>query len=107
MTTAGNGYISKPRIIIAPSPSEPKGKVARWDVTNKELELIDIVGTFSDDDTLIGAESQSETVIDTFSSIENENASNSENAWFETEGDNLLDWTEGNPFGEVGNSGVF
>ena len=107
LTTAGNGYVSKPRIIIAPSPSEPKGKVARWDVTNKELELIDIVGTFSDDDTLIGAESQSETVIDTFSSIENENASNSENAWFETEGDNLLDWTEGNPFGEVGNSGVF
>ena len=76
-------------------------------MTNKELELIDIVGTFSDDDTLIGAESQSETVIDTFSSIENENASNSENAWFETEGDSLLDWTEGNPFGEVGNSGVF
>ena len=107
LTTAGNGYVSKPRIIIAPSPSEPKGKVARWDVTNKELELIDIVGTFSDDDTLIGAESQSETVIDTFSSIENENASNSENAWFETEGDSLLDWTEGNPFGEVGNSGVF
>ena len=107
LTTAGNGYVSKPRIIIAPSPSEPKGKVARWDVTNKELELIDIVGTFSDDDTLIGIESQSETVIDTFSSIENENASNSENAWFETEGDNLLDWTEGNPFGEVGNSGVF
>ena len=56
---------------------------------------------------MIGAESQSETVIDTFSSIENENASNSENAWFETEGDSLLDWTEGNPFGEVGNSGVF
>ena len=107
LTTAGNGYISKPRIIIAPSPSEPKGKVARWDVTNKELELIDIVGTFSDDDTLIGAESQSETVIDSFSSIENENASNSENDWFETEGDNLIDWSEGNPFGEFGNSGVF
>ena len=107
LTTAGAGYVTAPRVIIAPSPSEPKGKVARWDVTNKELELIDIVGKFSDDDTLVGSESQAETVIDSFSSIEIENASSSENAWFETQGDSLLDWTEGNPFGEVGNSGVF
>ena len=107
LTTAGAGYVTAPRVIIAPSPSEPKGKVARWDVTNKELELIDIVGKFSDDDTLVGSESQAETVIDSFSSIEIENASSSENAFFETQGDSILDWTEGNPFGEVGNSGVF
>ena len=107
LTTAGAGYVTAPRVVIAPSPNEAKGKVARWDVTNKELELIDIVGKFSDDDTLVGAESQAETVIDSFSSIEIENASSSENAFFETEGDSLLDWSEGNPFGEVGNSGVF
>ena len=71
---AGVGYSTAPRIIIAPSPSEPKGKVARYDVTNKELELIDIVGKFSDDDTLIGETSENETVIDAFSSIEIENA---------------------------------
>jgi len=107
LTTAGEGYVSTPRVIIAPSPSEPKGKVARWDVTNKELELIDIVGKFSDDDTLVGSESQAETVIDSFSSIEIENATSSENLFFETQGDSIIDWTEGNPFGEVGNSGVF
>ncbi len=107
LTTAGAGYVATPRVIIAPSPSEPKGKVARWDVTNKELELIDIVGKFSDDDTLVGSESQAETVIDSFSSIEIENATSSENLFFETQGDSIIDWTEGNPFGEVGNSGVF
>ncbi len=107
LTTAGAGYVATPRVIIAPSPSEPKGKVARWDVTNKELELIDIVGKFSDDDTLVGSESQAETVIDSFSSIEIENSSSSENLFFETQGDSIIDWTEGNPFGEVGNSGVF
>ena len=105
---AGVGYSTAPRIIIAPSPSEPKGKVARYDITNKELELIDIVGKFSDDDTLIGETSEAETVIDSFSSIEIENAlTASENKYFEDQGDNLLDWTESNPFGEFGNKGVF
>jgi hypothetical protein len=104
---AGSGYSSAPRIIIAPSPSEPKGKVARYDVTNKELELIDIVGKFSDDDTLIGDESWAETVIDSFSSIEIENAVMAENKYFEDQGDNILDWTESNPFGEYGDQGVF
>ena len=100
----GGGYTTPPRITIAPSPSEPKGKVARYDVTNKELELIDIVGSFSDDDTLIGETSGAETVIDSFSSIEIENAlTASENKYFEDQGDNVLDWTESNPFGEFGN----
>ena len=76
LTNTGGGYTTAPRIIIAPSPSEPKGKVARYDVTNKELELIDIVGKFSDDDTLIGETSGAETVIDSFSSIEIEKCLN-------------------------------
>lgn len=101
--TAGVGYTTAPRIIIEPSPSEPKGKVARYDVTNKELELIDIVGNFSDADTLIGETTGAETVIDSFSSIEIENSSVSENTYFETQADGIVDWTESNPFGEFGN----
>ena len=100
---AGVGYSTAPRIIITPSPSEPKGKVARYDVTNKELELIDIVGKFAEDDTLIGETSEAETVIDSFSSIEIENSTASENTYFETQADGIIDWTEGNPFGEFGN----
>ena len=66
--------------------------------------MIDIVGSFSDDDTLIGETSGAETVIDSFSSIEIENAlTASENEYFEDQGDNILDWTESNPFGEFGN----
>ena len=71
------------------------------------MELIDIVGKFSDDDTLIGEESEAETVIDSFSSIEIENAVMAENKYFEDQGDNILDWTESNPFGEYGDQGVF
>lgn len=103
LQNTGAGYITAPRITITPSPSEPTGKVARYDVTNKELELIDIVGNFSDDDTLIGETSGAETVIDSFSSIEIENSDISENTYFETQADGIVDWTEGNPFGEFGN----
>ena len=103
LQNTGAGYTTAPRITIAPSPSEPTGKVARYDVTNKELELIDIVGNFSDDDTLIGETSGAETVIDSFSSIEIENSTASENTYFETQADGIIDWTEGNPFGEFGN----
>ena len=103
LQNTGAGYITSPRITIQPSPSEPKGKVARYDVTNKELELIDIVGNFSDDDTLVGETTGAETVIDSFSSIEIENSTASENTYFETQADGIIDWTEGNPFGEFGN----
>jgi len=104
---AGAGYSTAPRVTISPSPSEPSGKVARYDVTNKELELIDIIGTFTDDDSLIGETSGAEIVIDSFSSIENENSLAGENKYFEDQADSILDWTESNPFGEFGNKGVF
>jgi hypothetical protein len=83
------------------------GKVIRYDVTNKELELIDIVGKFVDGETLIGQTSGAEWVVNTFSSIENENDDFNENKWFEDEGDQLIDWSERNPFGEYSNMGEF
>jgi hypothetical protein len=128
----GTGYLSVPGIsitglgtgataqaILAPkgiykyeetvtgSKSGATGKVIRYDVTNKELELIDIVGTFVDNETLVGQTSNAEWIINTFSSIENENDDFNENKWFEDKGDEIVDWSEKNPFGEYGNMGVF
>lgn len=103
----GSGYTSAPKITVEASPKESTGKVTRFDYTNKELELIDIVGSFTDNDTLIGLTSGAEWTINTFSSIENQNDPEAENDFFETEGDNIIDWTENNPFGEFGDMGVF
>jgi len=83
------------------------GKVARYDVTNKELELIDIVGTFVDNEPLVGQTSNAEWMNNTFSSIENQNDDFNENKWFEEQADKIVDWTEKNPFGEYTNMGVF
>jgi hypothetical protein len=92
---------------VTGSISGATGKVIRYDVTNKELELVDIVGTFKDNETLIGSSSNAEWVINTFSSIENENDDFNENKWFEDEGDRLVNWSERNPFGEYANMGEF
>ncbi len=93
--------------IVTGSRSGAKGKVIRYDVTNKELELIDIVGKFQDGETLVGGTSNAEWVINTFSSIENENDDFNENKWFEDEGDRIVSWSEKNPFGEFTNMGEF
>ena len=107
ITNSGSGYTSVPTVSIDYSPEEASGKVTRFDKTNLELELIDVVGTFTDNDTLVGQTSGSEWTINTFSSIENENDPEAENDFFESEGDKILDWTENNPFGEYGDMGVF
>ena len=110
MTETGTGYTSAPRLTFAASPTETGvGKVTRYDVTNKELELINVTGSFADNDTVVGQTSGAEWTINTFSTIENENDPIADNTFFETEGDSIIDWTEGNPFGEFGNDsdGVF
>lgn len=107
LISTGSGYTSTPTVTIQASLNEATAKVVRFDTTNKELEVTDIVGKFTDNDTLIGLTSGAEWTINTFSSIENENDPEAENSFFESEGDNIIDWTEGNPFGEYGNQGVF
>ena len=107
VTDTGSGYTTTPIIRIGASPNESSAKVVRFDFTNKELEVSDIVGNFTDNDTLVGQTSGAQWTINTFSSIDNENDPEAENDFFESEGDDIIDWTESNPFGEYGNQGVF
>jgi len=93
--------------IVVGAKSNARGKVIRYDITNKQLELIDIVGTFVDNETLVGQKSGAGWVINSFSSIENENDDFNENKWFEDQGNVLVDWSERNPFGEFTNMGEF
>ncbi len=102
ITNPGSGYILSPTIKIQRSPLEPSGEVTRYDGTNKELELINITGTFVDNETLVGEDSGAEWVIGSFDSIEIENNPQAENEWFEEEGDKIIDFSSSNPFGEYG-----
>lgn len=119
ITISGAGTGATAQAVLAPkgnyetnelvigSKSGAKGKVVRYDVTNRELELIDIVGTFVDNETLVGQTSNAEWITNSFSSIENENDDFNENKWFEDEGNEIVDWSARNPFGEYTNMGDF
>jgi hypothetical protein len=104
---AGSGYTTPPEISIEISPLEPKGRVIRFDYTNNQIELIDVVGKFIDNDVLRGVNSGSEWSIKEFSTIDHQNDPLSDSLDIETEADSIIDWTETNPFGEYGDMGVF
>lgn len=105
--TIGNAIPYKFQEKVVGSISNASGKVVRHDLSSNELELIDIVGTFLDQEALIGQISGAEWIISTFSSIENQNDDFNENKWFEDEGDQIVSWSEINPFGEYTNMGEF
>jgi hypothetical protein len=107
ITDAGSGYTSAPEILISPSPAEPQGKVIRFDYSNRQIELININGTFTDNETLRGLSSGAEWVVNEFSTIQQQNDPLSDSLDIETEADSIIDWTETNPFGEYGDMGVF
>lgn len=92
---------------VVGSISGATAKVIRYDISAKQLEVIDIVGTFVYNDLLVGQSSGAEWAIYSFSSIENNNDDFNENKWFEDEGDQIVDWTESNPFGDYANMGEF
>ena len=64
-------------------------------------------GNITPDIPIIGLESGATWVADTFSSLDIDihNFDNNENKYYEDMGDVLIDFSEGNPFGEFGNLG--
>ena len=79
--------------------------VADWDPTTRELKLTYINGDLVEGSNLIGQTTGATYSVDSFSTIDIdlENNDFSQNQYLEDFGDDIIDWTEGNPFGEYGN----
>ena len=60
-------------------------------------------GDFRDGDLIRGTISGALYTLGSFSSIDNSNSNYDQNKAIEDGADELIDWTEGNPFGEFGN----
>jgi hypothetical protein len=81
-----------------------RGKVAGWDGT--VLELVDVIGTFTDGATITGdgsgATASFDLGTDTYEDLEIEHPNDpiSDSDIFESEGDSIIDFTENNPFSE-------
>ena len=78
-------------------------EVSFWDRNNHELKLINRTGNFTPGETITGAESGTVQNSVTVDNLTLENVQYADNKYIETTANDLLDFTEVNPFGEYGN----
>ena len=88
---------------VTSSISNFTAKVSNWNSETRTLSVIDRTGTFVENELLEGSESGAEWQIESFSTLEDPNTNYDENKYIEDTADNLLDFSEKNPFGEYGN----
>lgn len=70
-----------------------------WDINSRVLKLRNIKGNFLSNTATRGASTLAQWTTASFNTMENANDPYEDNMLIETEGDNVLDWTETNPFG--------
>ena len=91
-----------PTIVIDESPANVVGKVAEWNEDTRTLSVAYANGTFDINEELVGADSNARWSVSSFDTLDMTD-SFSENRQLEDEADDILDFTEKNPFGEFGN----
>ena len=102
ITNAGSGYTSVPTLTFAPSPSNTTAEVKSWDSATRTLEIINRTGTFNTNETVTGNTSGAVHTPETYNTLNNTSSEYDQNYSFETVDDEILDFTESNPFGTVG-----
>ena len=77
--------------------------VKSWDPLTGTLQVINRTGTFATGETVTGDDSGAVWVVGTFDTLNNTNSEYDQNREIEDTADEIVDWTERNPFGEFGN----
>lgn len=103
ITDPGSGYVTAPTVTYGRSADEKTGEVKAWDSANRKLTIINRSGDLTG--TLDGDTSNAQWSVETYSTIDNTNSNFDQNKYIETTADGFLDFTERNPFGEIGNQG--
>jgi len=103
ITSGGTGYTSAPTVTIDYSPKDNRAEVKSWDNTTRALEVYNRTGTFTTAEVITGLTSGAKWSPETFDTLNNTNSNYDQNRQIEDSGDEIIDWTEGNPFGEYGN----
>lgn len=73
--------------------------VSEWNIVTGKLRLRNIYGAFAANTNIIGASSGSIWELNSGDTQEDASTTFDDNVRIETEADNILDWTETNPFG--------
>jgi hypothetical protein len=75
------------------------GYVASWDLPTRKLELRNIKGEFAANSAIVGSVSGASWIMSSGDVQEDSNDTFEDNVRIETEADNIIDWSETNPFG--------
>ena len=103
ISSGGSGYTSAPTVTIDYSPKDNRAEVKSWDSATRSLQVINRTGTFTTAEVITGLTSGARWSPETFDTLNNVNSNYDQNREIEDDADNIVDWTEGNPFGEFGN----
>ena len=88
---------------VSGSTTGTEAEVKSWDAATRVLQVINRTGTFATGEAMTGNDSSAVHVVGTFDTLNNTNSTVDQNRQIEDSADNIIDWTEGNPFGEYGN----
>ena len=104
ITSGGSGYTSAPTVTIDYSPKDNRAEVKSWNSSTRELQIINRTGTFTTAEVITGQTSGAMWSPESFDTLNNTSSTYyAQNREIEDSGDEIIDWTEGNPFGEYGN----
>ena len=76
-----------------------------WDSSTGKLIVINRSGRFTIPETLTGNTSSASWTTASYNTLNNVNDDTDLNFTIETQADNIIDFTQTNPFGEFGNQG--
>ena len=104
MVVGGTGNFV-PGETITGSVTNSTAEVKTWDPTTRNLIIFNRSGRFTIPETITGNTSLASWTTSNFNTLNNLNDNTDQNFEFETKADLILDFTEGNPFGDYGNKG--
>ena len=92
--------------IVAGGNSNVTAEVKAWDSTNRQLQVFNRSGIFTIPETVTGQTSGAAWTSASYNTLNNVNTEDSidQNFVFETADDDIIDFSEGNPFGSVGST---
>ena len=102
MDPGGTGDFTTAETVTGGTTST-RAEVKSWDSSTRILQVINRTGTFAANESLTGNTSSAVWVVSTFDTLQNTNSEYDQNREIENEADNVVDWSETNPFGEFGN----
>ena len=99
--TGGSGDFTVGEV-VAGGTSNVTAEVKSWDSTNRQLQVFNRTGIFTIPETITGQSSSAAWTTASYNTLNNTSSEYDSNSSFETIADGIIDFSEGNPFGDFG-----